>query len=81
MFRKMKKKLLLSKKPYEFEKKTYKKAIQFTKYIVYNIFIIGFNILYIKSYIMLLNFVKLSTLLIKKGSHKPYAMPTALVVV
>ena len=31
--------------------------------------------------IMLLNFVKLSTLLIEKGSHKRYAMPTALVVV
>ena len=29
----------------------------------------------------LLNLVKLSTLLIKKGSHKRYAVPTALVVV
>ena len=29
---------------------------------------------------MLLNFVKLSTLLIEKDSHKRYAMPTALVV-
>ena len=33
------------------------------------------------SYIKLLNFVKLSTLLIEKGSHKRYATPTALVVV
>ena len=30
---------------------------------------------------MLLNFVKLSTLLTEKGSHKRSAMPTALVVV
>ena len=30
---------------------------------------------------MLLNFVKLSTLLIEKGSHKRYAKPTALLVV
>ena len=30
---------------------------------------------------MLLNFVKLSTLLIEKGSHKRNAMPTALAVV
>ena len=30
---------------------------------------------------MLLNFVKLSTLLIEKGSHNRYAIPTALVVV
>ena len=30
---------------------------------------------------MLLNFVKLNTLLIEKNSHKRYAMPTALVVV
>ena len=30
---------------------------------------------------MLLNFVKLITLLIEKGSHKRYAMPTALAVV
>ena len=29
---------------------------------------------------MLLNFVKLSTLLIENGSHKRYAMPTALVM-
>ena len=33
------------------------------------------------AYIMLLNFVKLSTLLIEKGSHKRFAMPTVLVVV
>ena len=33
------------------------------------------------SYLMLLNFVKLSTLLIEKGSHNQYAMPTALVAV
>ena len=32
-------------------------------------------------YVMLLNFVKLSTLLIEKGSHKRYAIPTALVLV
>ena len=30
---------------------------------------------------MLLNFVKLSTMLIEKVSHKRYAMPTAVVVV
>ena len=30
---------------------------------------------------MLLHFVKLSTLLIEKDSHKGYTMPTALVVV
>ena len=30
---------------------------------------------------MLLNFVKLSTLLIEKGSHKRYAKPTALLAV
>ena len=30
---------------------------------------------------MLLNFVKLSTLLIDKGSDRRYGMPTALVVV
>ena len=30
---------------------------------------------------MLLNFVKLSTLLIEKGSYKRYATPTALIVV
>ena len=30
---------------------------------------------------MLLNLVKLSTLLIEKGSHKRYAMPTGIVVV
>ena len=37
--------------------------------------------IYIYNDIMLLNFVKLSTLLIEKGSHKRFAMPTALVVV
>ena len=31
--------------------------------------------------IILLNFVKLSTLLIERGGHKRYTMPTALVVV
>ena len=39
-----------------------------------------FNI-YDIQYIMLLNFVKLSTLFIKKGSHKQYAMLTTLAVV
>ena len=32
-------------------------------------------IIYIYNDIMLLNFVKLSTLLIEKGSHKRFAMP------
>ena len=31
-------------------------------------------------YVMFFNFVKLKTLLIEKGSHKRYAMPTAPVV-
>ena len=30
---------------------------------------------------MLVNFIKLSTLLIQKGSHERYAMQTAIVVV
>ena len=35
--------------------------------------------IYIITYLTLLNFVKLGTLLIEKGSHKQYAKPTALV--
>ena len=37
--------------------------------------------IYIYIYIKLLNFVKLSTLLIEKSSRKRYAKPTALVAV
>ena len=37
--------------------------------------------MYIYIYVCILNFVKLSTLLIEKGSHKRYATSTTLVVV
>ena len=36
--------------------------------------------IYVCIYVMLFNFVKLNTLLIEKGSHKRYAMPSVLVV-
>ena len=49
-------------------------------YIYIYIYIYIYMYIYI-IYIMLLNFVKLSTLLIEKGSHKRYTMPTTLVVI
>ena len=51
-------------------------------YTVY-LTLIHANIIYIYIYIhiVLLNYVRMSTLLIKKNSHKRYPMPTALVIV
>ena len=50
-------------------------------YMYMHIYIMLFLLSTDWSYISLLNFVKLSTLLIKKGSHKRYAMLTGLAVV